>query len=396
MRISGINNINKTTFQGKIIDAHMHIGDWQCDHHSSESLDSFIKTPLSNGDTIEKVIVSNLNAMNRNGMLDEISGNIEMLNAAKNNPKIAPLAVCQPKTGSVENIKALFDNKSYKFYGLKFHPDEHEIIASDKLFDPYLKFAEKKQLPCLFHCGIQWNGDKLVDESLRYSSPEAIYTAAKKISTTPVILAHLGAGGEKVHPQAIKVLLESIDKKDANLYTDISWVDVDNPNKPTIIELIKKLKDKNALDKILFGSDAPIAEFAKGKNGLTGVEFYNQTVVDIKSAINENFGSESEDIIDKIFYKNADDLFFKKTWCNNITSQTEKNKKFKIAAAACTGIIMLGGLCICGIKKLSKPTMDTNNEINLFNNNVINKELFSSNVKFNNLENLRHIYKTVE
>ena len=32
--------------------------------------------------------------------------------------------------------------------------------------------------------------------------------------------------------------------------------------------------------------------------------------------IKENFGKDSEDLINKIFYKNADDLFFKKEWIN--------------------------------------------------------------------------------
>jgi len=349
MKVSNINN--SILFSGKIIDAHTHVGNWKGQQYSVGQLDAFVKSPLSNGDTIEKVIVSNLSAMNKEGMLDELSGNMEMLNIAKNNSKIAPLAVCQPKTGSVDNIKKLFKENPNKFIGLKFHPDGHEIIASSELFDPYLKFAQKQKLPCLFHCGIEWVDGHLVDEAFHYSKPEAIYEAAKKIPKIPVILAHLGAGGEQIHARAINVLLESIDKKDANLFADISWVDLDNPNKPTIIELIRKLKDKNALDKILFGSDAPIGEFSTGKNGLTGQALYDKTVVEIKSAIRNNFNDEADSIIDKIFYKNADNLFFKKTWLKTVSEGKHFPKK--IVTATFLGLAAIGALCSFGAKHFS-------------------------------------------
>ncbi|MCQ2754215.1 MAG: amidohydrolase family protein [bacterium] len=350
-----IYNISNIVFSGKIIDSHMHVGNWYGSKYQYSELDTFIKNPLSNGDTIEKIIVSNLSAIDKNEMLDELEGNKEILKIAENNPKIAPLAVCQPKTGSVENIKKLFDENPNKFVGLKFHPDGHEIMATSNLFDPYLMFAQEKNLPCLFHCGIQWENGKLADEAFRYSEPEKIYQAAKKVPKTPVIMAHLGAGGETVHSKAIQVLMDSIDKKDANLYADISWVDIDKPNKPTIVNLIKKLKEKNALDRILFGSDAPIGEFANGKDGLTGKEFYEKTIVDIKTAIKNNFNDDADSIIDKIFYQNAEKLFFNKE--NGQTEIKSNPKTKKVLAITFCGLAIVGAIfALC--TKNSNSTKD--------------------------------------
>jgi predicted TIM-barrel fold metal-dependent hydrolase len=230
----------------------------------------------------------------------------------KSRPDLLPLAVCQPKTGSIDKIKQLFEENPDKFIGLKFHPDGHELIASDVKYEPYLKFAQKEKLPCLFHCGIGWDGDRLVEESRRYSSPEAIYQAAKKIPDTPVILAHLGAGGPVVHKKAISVLLESLKNNDAKLYADISWVDCDTKEKPTIVGSIKDLKERHALDRLLFGTDAPIGEFETLKE-YGGPVFYSNLVAEIKNAIknDRNLSSDANDIIDKLFYRNAEALFLK-------------------------------------------------------------------------------------
>jgi len=100
-----LNRINGINFKGKIIDSHAHIGNWEGKRYEIEHLDVFCKQPLSNGDVVEKMLISNLSCIEEKGMLDEIAGNMEILDSIKNDSKYIPLAVCQPKTGSVENIK---------------------------------------------------------------------------------------------------------------------------------------------------------------------------------------------------------------------------------------------------------------------------------------------------
>lgn len=349
-----LNHISNISFKGKIIDAHAHIGEWCGANYLMEDMDKFVRSSLSNGDTVEKVVISNLSCMDNGGTLDEIVGNKEMLSVVGNNSKYAPLAVCQPHKGSVDNIKQLFAEAEEKFFGLKFHPDGHKLIASDDAYLPYLKFAEDKKLPCIFHSGIAYkpNSSEFVDVAKRYSSPEEIYAIAKKAPKAPIVLAHMGAGGEKVHKIALKTLVESIENGDATLFADISWVDCNDPNKPNIIQAIKDLKSTSKGDmtsRLLFGSDAPIGEFstgiidvASGKQ-LTGQQYYEKTVVDIKSAIKKHFPDEAEELTDKIFYKNADELFFKgktviKEGTDDIVdsaTKTLKNNKKLMAIVGC-------------------------------------------------------------
>ena len=294
---------------GRIIDVHTHIGRWQGIKFEVEQLDTLMLSPLSNGDTVDKMIVSSLSCIAQEEHHDELIGNKKMLEAVESKPNLLPLAVCQPRTGSVDKIRQLFNENPGKFVGLKFHPDVHELIASDVKHEPYLKFAQEEGLPCLFHCGIGWDNGRLVEKSRRYSSADAIYQTAKKSPYTPVILAHLGSGGPVVHRKTISVLLESLKKSDAKLYADISWVDWETKEKPTIVGLIKDLKERHALDRLLFGTDAPIGEFETLKNEWKVL--YSNLVTDIKNAIknDRDLAFDADNTIYRIFFRNAEELF---------------------------------------------------------------------------------------
>lgn len=384
-----VNSINNISFAGKIIDAHAHIGQWQGANYSVKAVDKFIHSNLSNGDTVEKIIVSNLSCIDNGGILDEINGNKEILEKISTNSQYAPLAVCQPHKGSVENIKQLFKETKDKFVGLKFHPDCHQLIASNEAYLPYLKFAEENDLPCVFHSGITYkpNSSEFVDIARRYSSPEEIYSIAKKAPKVPVVLAHMGAGGEKVHKIALRTLLDSIENGDANLYADISWVDCNDINKPNIIQAIKDLKNTSKGDmtsRLLFGSDAPIGEFSTGiidnvtGETLTGKQFYEKSITDIKTAIKKHFPDEAEEITEKIFYKNADELFFKeknmiKENTENIINNTKNNIKNNKKIMAFAGLI-IGTIALISIAFKNKtekaPQKTTNILSNTPKNNV--------------------------
>jgi hypothetical protein len=70
------------------------------------------------------MLVSNLDCMVKKTpndfLFDEYNGNKKLLDIAKENNKIAPLATCQPAYGNVENITKLFSEHPNKFVGLKF------------------------------------------------------------------------------------------------------------------------------------------------------------------------------------------------------------------------------------------------------------------------------------
>lgn len=361
MRIEGIKGVS---FKGSIIDSHMHWGNWTKDNNpknliflNEEYLDKFVRSPLNvsvNGakeeDNLEKVLISNLNCFVNNGIKDEKAGNDEILELCNKNPKYFALAACQPsKTeGNAAVINRLMKDNPGKFVGLKFHPRNFNLPADSHFYRSYLQVADRYKLPCLFHTDLNLNvAPDAVDKT---SSPELIHKLAKKFPNVPVIMAHMGAGDAKSHQNAIDVLLKSIDNEDSKLYVDISWVDWGKDgqsaaDKPSIVKLIKELDKRNATDRILFGTDAPLGCFGESPKGnLSTKEAYEKTVGDLKSVIKNNFGSKADELIDKIFYKNADELFFKKEWA--VPKNTAKNKVSigKAAGMAAGAILVLTGL----------------------------------------------------
>ena len=176
-----------------------------------------------------------------------------------------------------------------------------------------MKLAEKYNKPCLFHSEV------LFDETgniLRngVSDPDIIYETAKKFPNVPVILGHMGAGGDKAHKVGINTLLKSIENDDAKLYADLSWVDWDNPIKPNIIDVIDKLLHSSKGDmtsRLLFGTDAPLGAF--GEKALKRQGAYDDNIRNIKNVIKNNFGDDSNKLISRIFYRNSKKLLNKQT-----------------------------------------------------------------------------------
>ena len=326
-----IDSVSRVSFSGKIIDSHGHIGKWGSIMYEPESLDIFTNTSLSNGDEIEKIIASNSSCIDNENTLDELVGNRKMLECSERNPKIAPLAVCQPKLtkGDTTKIEQLFNENPNKFVGLKFHPKCMELPADDASYDNYMKLAQRYKLPCLFHSDKTYDvvyQDGSIGAKCPYSRPEQIYTLAKRHKTVPVILAHMGGNEGNNAQKAIDVIIESIEKGDANLYADISWVNADTADKPDIVKAIKRLQKTSKGDKtdrLLFGTDAPLGEFGHGgKNGVSPREAYSNLVINIKTSIRKAFDKDEADkIINKIFYQNAKDLFF-----GHITEGREDSK----------------------------------------------------------------------
>jgi len=334
MKLALVSLFSKTNFKGKIIDSHVHTGYFLGKTYGADSLDVFVRNPLNvniqgapQQDTVEKMFVSNLSAMIGKEGLDETDGNLEMLQICSDNKKLIPLAVCEPEKtrGDAETIEKLTENND--FYGLKFHPESSELRANHSYYDAYLDLAERKGFPCVFHTqvNIDWKPDdygvwhpSMSDDkdSWNDADPAFVYELAKRHPKVPVIMAHLGSGGEMAHQKAIDILVESLDKNDANLYCDISWVDfqdgLPDENCASIVQLISKLKEKDALDRILFGTDAPLGCYGEAPRGIEPKAAYEKTVSAFKTAIKNNFKEDGDSIIQKIFYDNAKKLFFGK------------------------------------------------------------------------------------
>lgn len=379
MRLNGING--GISFKGSIIDSHMHYGHWykygapgQLVFFDNNYLDSFVKNPLnvtvqgtSQQDSVEKVLISNLDCFVNNGMVDETAGNKAMLEFCEKNPKYFPLAACQPSKsdGNAVAINRLIQDNPGKFVGLKLHPRNFNLPADNFANRAYLRLAERYKLPVLIHSDIDLN--KPIEQVDKTSSPELIHKLARKFPDVPVIMAHMGAGDAKSHQNAIDILLKSIDENDSKLYVDISWVDwgkdgLSAEEKPSLVKLIQELKKRNATDRILFGTDAPLGCYGENlQGGLSAKEAYEKVISDVKTVIKKNFAADADELIDRIFYKNADELFFKKDW--SVPKNIFKNETSVGKAVGMT----IGGLALLsGVSYLIKKIRNSNNKENQF------------------------------
>ena len=125
-----ITKISKTNFMGKIIDSHAHIGKHDRGCYIKSDLDVFVKSELPNKDTVEKMLVSDLDVLH--GIKNEYEGNKLALETFKNNEKYSLLASCNPKDGEISNIKKLFKDYPSGFVGLKFHSDIQQLDLANK------------------------------------------------------------------------------------------------------------------------------------------------------------------------------------------------------------------------------------------------------------------------
>ena len=358
MNIRAVSNVS---FSGRIIDSHVHLGRWQGVSYSPASLDIYTGTPLKNGDSIEKMIVSHLGCINEDGILDELEGNTRMLDIAAGNPKIAPLAVCQPNLtgGNPAKIEKLLLDNPDRFVGFKFHPKCMRAAANSNVYDSYMELAQKYSMPCLFHSDKTFDirhFDGSLSEKCLYSRPEQIYELAKRHKDVPVILAHMGGNDGENVKAAVDIIIDSIENDRAKLYADISWVNPDTSEKPDIIEALRRLRNTkkgDMTDRLLFGTDAPIGRFGNGgENGITPLDAYSKVVTDIKAYITKMFPkSEADELIEKVFYKNAYNLFFPK----KVSDSKPQISKHVFPAKKCiVGLVSLGVVTSAAVSLFNK------------------------------------------
>lgn len=347
-------NIN---FTGKIIDMHTHAGNWQGRHYSVSDVTK-LGSNLKN-DEIDTFIMSNIDCFEKeNGKprKNELLGNRELINEVKSQNNIKVLLVGDPENGNVKNLEQLYKESPKEIVGLKFHPKVSGLISDSQLYDPYLEFADKNNLPCLFHSQISDINNPQADPS----DPRIIYQLAKRHPNVPVILGHTGAGGAESHQIAINTIIDSINNNDAKLYADISWMDWENglpsDNKPSVINLIKKLNEKGRTDRILFGTDAPLGCFGeKNEQGLSSEAAYQKSIDSLKTAIKDNFPDNWEKLTDDILYNNSKKIFF-----DNGKKKTVKNNSSKNKVILGIGtIITLGTTAFIGAKIKAKGNQKT-------------------------------------
>lgn len=349
-----INKINygcSFTSNQHIIDSHVHLGKWWNNHYFPDRLMQYTGE-TSTGQNVEKFFASSLDCLVKEDgkyIKNEIDGNLDMVNNIKRysaQDYVKPILACQPDAGSAINIEKLITCNE-KFYGLKFHPIDAKLNADSKLYDSYMELANKYKLTTVFHSG------PIGTEA----SPQRIYNLAKRFPKVPVVLYHmsLAPGGEVAdlaaeeisqrgleyakgkniwevreswNQDGINTVKEALTKKDANLYLETSWT------KPETV--VKAIKDVGA-NRVLFGTDAPIGDMGE----FATKERYYENVNKVQNAIRNEFKEKADEIIEKVFYKNAERLFKSQTSPIKPEELLNKTKPGKIIGIA-TGIAGFG------------------------------------------------------
>lgn len=152
--------------------------------------------------------------------------------ARENTDKIGIMPWIKPATETAdEELEELIRQNLDIVKGIKVHPYHSKTFFDSKRMEPYMKLAEKYNLPVMTHTG-----------GCEEAHPKYVYNMAKKHPDVNFIMAHMGLGTDN------KEAVDLMDKAD-NLYADTAWVPVQ-----TTIEVIRRYGSK----RVLFGSDSPI------------------------------------------------------------------------------------------------------------------------------------------
>lgn len=354
MKIQAIGHYNTSfTSNRKKFDVQGHIGSMHDGLHNRNcyfNAQNIIDTVET--DNVKKVLVSSLSGFNPEGSdlyKSELNSAKEIQNVVGNdNVKIYPLLSCQPgisKDTSV--VEELIKNKT--FYGMKFHPTNTKKSVKDNfdIYSKYLNLAEEKGLPCVFH--------SITDG---FSDPDEIIKLAEKHPKLPVVLYHIDLMSK---PERIKKTVDNIaaslkDKK-ANLFVDISWLTPLFGKGDENRDLINYTLEKLGPERIMFGSDTPIAEMGDKAKYAEFSDFVEKTV---KNHFKDK-PDDAEKALNRIFYDNAEEIFVEKKWYNQPASN-QIGKQAKKLTSKQKGWLIGGAAAVLGIAALVVKTLCEDNK----------------------------------
>lgn len=220
------------------IDSHVHIGGEYLGFHMNEEM----VLEMMKKYQIDYAIVSNVDAgeLDHSQKLitkehqisqeDAVRRTIDF--ARKNTGKIGVAVWAKPiLQGVTEELEEIIRENRDVIQAIKLHPYHMNLSPTDEKVLPYIRLAEKYQLPVVSHTG-----------GCEAAEPVYLYEAAQMFPTIPFIMVHMGLGTDN------KEALDLLGKQE-NLYGDTTWVPIS-----TTIEAIRRYGSK----KMLFGSDAPI------------------------------------------------------------------------------------------------------------------------------------------
>ena len=170
--------------------------------------------------------------------------------------------------------------------------------------------------------------------------------------------------------KTIDNISESVKAGKSNLFVDVSWLTGLWDNAEQNKNVIKHALDKIGPDRILFGSDTPIAEMGDKEKYGKFADFIEETVKEFYNGKPQ----EAESALNKIFYDNAEGIFINKSWYEKPVQQTQQTVK---KALPKKGMMILGGAVVLGLIAFAAKAINANAKQTKANENnpsrVVNK-----------------------
>ncbi|PKM62934.1 MAG: hypothetical protein CVU97_02860 [Firmicutes bacterium HGW-Firmicutes-21] len=191
-----------------------------------------------------------------------VNGNNFLLDAAKKDNRFIPLCSFHPDMDYNEGIKELERVKAAGAKGIKLHSDFQRFPIDREDILPFYQACADLALPILFHVG---------DENSDISSPTRLYRVISRLPELTAIAAHMC--GYQAWNEAEEVLIGT------PVYTDTSDALIGlSPER--LYDLIKK----HCTDRIMFGSDYPLAFTHSAYNALEALPLTEEEKENIYSA----------------------------------------------------------------------------------------------------------------
>jgi len=194
----------------------------------------------------------------------------------KSNDLLYPVLTVEPEKKNVQS--SLQAARGYKGYvkAFKIRLGYVPVYADDSVFDPIYDYAEKEQLPVMFH-----TGDTATSTgSLRHSHPLTIDPLANTRPDMRIVICHFG------NPWISDV--GELLYKHPNVFADISGLVAGDGAKYAqkyMEALANKLSDAiyfaGGADKLIFGTDYPVETFTAGLSLLRKLKIDQEDIAKI-------------------------------------------------------------------------------------------------------------------
>ena len=214
--------VKEAGYSGKIIDCHMHTGNWHY-HWSTDEL-----APILRKEGIDFALVSALESPPKS----QVVANRAVLEEVAKNPDLfGALAWANPlEPGWREDLRATLDTGHC--YGIKIHPAryQYDLAAFPSILRGVFEVARAYRLPIVTH----------TDE--KFSPPKNFVPLIEEFRDVTLVLYHS-------YPMIDSIAIAA---RFPNVYVENSWV-ADNPE--FVLAAVKALGSK----RVLYGTDAPVS-----------------------------------------------------------------------------------------------------------------------------------------